>query len=488
MHEQERFHTMIFRKVLALLTIVFVFLFATSKVFAGNQENPLTRAIWLFDEGQFNEAEVILKKLLEEKPDHLMVNYYYGACRTENGHYGTNEIIYLLNGSLGESPLLTDYYIGIQYHAKNRWEEALKHYRLFEQKTDTATAQRVGLAEKMRMCQNNINPFVSVDESADTINEPYKDIHPTALERETEPEAFTPVIDTTIITSEEIDSTESFAKTDSTGVDSLIGHPTTANIHLAKKETEVKTEPINFVVNAEITYPDTTFFKTKNGLKLYIEGSAKQHELEQIIGETNELRKEYGTASSIAERNILGEKILKKETTIFELREKAEELLLKAQQEENAYWQNASFKEKQEFNYQVETYMATVNATTKEILPDSIILPPPSIFQTRRIKENKLQEETADELVYKIQIGAYSRGLPAYVERLFKKLSYIRKIENYTDENGVVVYTTGNLTNYEDARRMQEQVRQEGIEDAYVVPYFNGKRITLREAKEMENE
>jgi hypothetical protein len=33
---------------------------------------------------------------------------------------------------------------------------------------------------------------------------------------------------------------------------------------------------------------------------------------------------------------------------------------------------------------------------------------------------------------------------------------------------------------------MQHQVKQEGIQDAQVVPYFKGKRITLEQAKQME--
>ena len=91
-----------------------------------------------------------------------------------------------------------------------------------------------------------------------------------------------------------------------------------------------------------------------------------------------------------------------------------------------------------------------------------------------------------DDLIYKIQIGAFSRGLPDYIKRLYKKLGLIRKIETYTDEKGIVVYTTGNLANLEDALKMQNQVRQEGAEDAFVVPYFQGKRITLEQAKELE--
>ncbi len=91
-----------------------------------------------------------------------------------------------------------------------------------------------------------------------------------------------------------------------------------------------------------------------------------------------------------------------------------------------------------------------------------------------------------DQLVYKIQIGAYSRGVPAYRQRLFDKLAMIRTIESYTDEDGVVVYTTGNLSSLEDARKMQSQVQQEGMKDAKIVPYYKGKRITLEQAKKIE--
>ncbi len=62
----------------------------------------------------------------------------------------------------------------------------------------------------------------------------------------------------------------------------------------------------------------------------------------------------------------------------------------------------------------------------------------------------------------------------------------IRTIENYTDEQGVVVYTTGNLSTLDLAVKMQSQVQQEGIKDAIIVPYFNGKRIPLEQAKKIE--
>ena len=462
-------------------------MFASNSVFAGNQENPLSQAIRLYDEGNFSDAEVILKKLLDEKPDHLMVNYYYGACRTENGHYGTNEIIYLLNGSLGEAPLKTDYYIGVQYHAKNRFNEALKYYTLFKDKTDDATAQEMELAEKMQQCREKINPFKQNEEAVEITDT--TDVMPAAIPRESAPESFNPIIGETGIASETFDSTEIFAANDSILINSTIPDSIVPQPKIIEEpiETEVLSEPINFVVNAEITYPDTTFFKTKKGLKLYTEGTAKQEELEQTISNTDDLRKQYGSTTSYTERQTLGKQILDKETKIFQLRAAAEELLLKSQQEENSYWQDASYEEIEIFQKQAGEYLAAYNSQSIPEKPDSIILVAPPIAPVNRTTASETDDTTEDELIYKIQLGAYSRGLPAYVKRLFDKLSYIRKIENYTDENGIVVYTTGNLTNYDDAVKMQEQVRQEGVEDAYVVPYFNGKRITLSEAKEIAN-
>ncbi|WP_372936522.1 SPOR domain-containing protein, partial [Mariniphaga sediminis] len=118
----------------------------------------------------------------------------------------------------------------------------------------------------------------------------------------------------------------------------------------------------------------------------------------------------------------------------------------------------------------------------------AIVLLPGALSDFYDTNQTTSKQQKSEGLVYKVQIGAYSRGVPSYRQRLYKKLSLIRKIENYTDENGVVVYTTGNLTNLDDGEKMKEQVRQEGIEDAVVVPYFNGKRITLEQAKKIEAE
>jgi hypothetical protein len=106
------------------------------------------------------------------------------------------------------------------------------------------------------------------------------------------------------------------------------------------------------------------------------------------------------------------------------------------------------------------------------------------IFYPEKEAEIENKQEI-DKIIYKIQVGAYSRGVPKYIDRLFRKLSMIRKIDNYTDDHGVTVYTTGQLTNFEDALQMQAQVRQEGVKDAFIVAYKNEVRITLKEAKKL---
>ncbi|HYQ57706.1 MAG TPA: SPOR domain-containing protein [Draconibacterium sp.] len=468
----------------AQITILFIFLFASNFVFGVNQENPLTQAIQYFDEGRFEEAELILKKLLDEKPDHLMVNYYYGACRTENGHYGTNEILYLLNGSLGESPLKTDYYLAVQYHAKNRWDDALNYYSLYQQKADEEMQKAVQLDEKIQMCQQKINPFAEEQQTTAT------DMMPTAVPRETEPEIFNPIIGNPAVDTIPTTKSDLYVLNDSVHNDTMAIETTAKDVQTPVKQETLKAperKPINFVISSQIIYPDTAFFKTKEGLKFYNEGGLKQKILQQTVKTTDEYRKKYGSATSYSEKQSLGEFIMDGETKIYQLREEVSEAFSKAQQAELTYWQSASEAEREEFQNELDDYFEAIHQQSAPAAPDSIILISTSVLPAEGVFSGENNNPSTDELTYKIQLGAYSRGLPAYVKRLFDKLSYIRKIENYTDDKGIVVYTTGNLTNYEDALKMQEQVRQEGVEDAFVVPYFNGKRITLEEAKEIEN-
>ena len=151
--------------------------------------------------------------------------------------------------------------------------------------------------------------------------------------------------------------------------------------------------------------------------------------------------------------NELGQKIMDAESQLLPLQRKVKEQLNKSRLAENNYWDNASPDEYNALLKQLQKLSQLHDTTEEQNVPKidtSLIIA--EVFEDVVPAPPAVKEESKDELVYKIQIGAYSRGLPNYVKKQFDKLSYIRKIENYTDDRGVVVYTTGNLTNLDDAR------------------------------------
>ncbi len=455
------------RKINILLTIHFVLLFAGLPLFVEAQKNPLVEAIQRFDEEKYTEAETLLSPLILQSPDNLMINYYYGACRTENEHYGPNEINYLLKGSTGESPLKTDYYLGIQYQAMQQWDNALTHYLKYQKTAAQEEQATLGLSEKIQQCRDQFSPYELETE----------DIAPVPIAKEEAPQAET---DTIIYT----------PNTDSIPTDSFLAEETEIEAPATVPEKKRKQAPINFDVNSEMMYVDTSNFQTKEGLEAYLKWKQLSHQLDSLTRNLDDWRRKYAEANTSSSKNALGQKIVDAEGSLFALQRDTRESLLTAQRAETDYWNSQPELQRIDFIASLKEHAASYNQPQVEITEalDTALIISTEILPAIVPAKQQPAADQQDELVYKIQIGAYSRGLPSYVKKQFDKLSLIRKIDQYTDEKGVVVYTTGNLTNYEDAQKMQTQVRREGVEDAFVVPYFNGKRITLSEAKKLEAE
>lgn len=454
-------------KTNSLLTILFALLFAPFLAFSQtNDENVLSKAIQLFDKGNFKEAEPLFNKVLKEKPADFMVNYFYGACRTENNHFTNTDLDCLINANLEVSPLKINYYFGIQYHARSNWERALKFYNKYNSTTSLSENDKQLILIKIQQCYDKINPYEEF-----ILEEDIEDNIPVVMVNAIE------------------DTLPDYELKDQ---DSAIEKETL--VVASASETGNNTqygEPINFYVNNEITYLNTSHFKTEKGKMLFKEGIFKQKKLDLNAKKTGKLRKDYAGTKTRDEKNSIGEKILLLENETYELNKDVSQILTQAKNIENEYWQNATSEEIKDFKEKLNQISTQIEIETDDIGKqniDSITFIDPNILLGNSDIIISNVETKEKDLIYKIQIGAYSRGLPNYIKKLFDKLSFIRKIENYTDDRGVVVYTTGNLTNYEDALKMQNQVRQEGVEDAYVVPYFKGKRITLGQAKELERE
>jgi hypothetical protein len=495
----------------SVLTLLWFVLFVPFGAISKNvQENPLTKAIQLFDRGKYAEAELLFKDLLEERPYDFMVNYFYGACRTNNGHYSDKSLSYLVKASREVNPLDIDYYIGVQNHAKENWDKAIEHYETFRKTASAEDIKKLKLDEKTEQCRNHINPFsfeieiddtVAPDETEEKMNSDgilYADVSDKQIQTDDSLKTIQNGI-------QEKENNSIFSEAPLS--DSLKTEKTNQEIPIVTlpEISEVKSESlpisekttidnsdqkaIDFNINPEITYFLLSHFKTEEGKSSYEDGSKLQQELEQTLKIAAFLREKYVASKSKLEKDSIGNIIIDLENKTYDLKSKSDKLLLQAKTLENDYWQNAGEEETNKFLTQIDLASKITNENknnSTDIQQDTTGLIIPEILIHDSETEAPTIEPSNSDLIYKIQIGAFSRGIPNYLKPLYKKMELIRKVETYTDEKGVVVYTTGNLTKLEDAMVLQKQVRQEGVEDAYIVPYLKGKRITLEQAKERE--
>lgn len=101
------------------------------------------------------------------------------------------------------------------------------------------------------------------------------------------------------------------------------------------------------------------------------------------------------------------------------------------------------------------------------------------IRDTVTINNNK-ETAISNELVYRVQIGVYQNAVP---KDAFKGMSAI-----YAEPSvGGTKYFVGAFSDFENAIRARDFIRTQGIKDAFIVAFYNKKRITIEEAKSYEN-
>lgn len=247
---------------------------------------------------------------------------------------------------------------------------------------------------------------------------------------------------------------------------------------------------IDFQVNSYISYLSLDHFIRSESKTTFLQALLKERAVRTLAAQTDSLRKVYAS-SSIDQRDGIAARILKAEEQSLILNEEIPELYEKARAEKNRYWQSASADEIVGFQEKIKSFRDSVQqvadfknkqtAAIEEKMPDTITYYP-------AVQKPEPKSEAPSGIIYKIQIGAYKGKTPELAAKLIKKLSIIRKVENYKDEKGVNVYTTGNLKSYQEAVTMQNQVKQEGVKNATIAAYQNGKRITVDKAREINNE
>lgn len=96
-------------------------------------------------------------------------------------------------------------------------------------------------------------------------------------------------------------------------------------------------------------------------------------------------------------------------------------------------------------------------------------------------KKTEPASPVPDEFYYTVQIGAVPAGNTISTSRFEEvKAAAIKGDDGYTR------YVVGRFSKLNDALARQTELRSNGFKDAFVTPYFKGKRISLKEAAALE--
>jgi hypothetical protein len=92
--------------------------------------------------------------------------------------------------------------------------------------------------------------------------------------------------------------------------------------------------------------------------------------------------------------------------------------------------------------------------------------------------------ETEPGIVFKVQIGAFNQEVPLDIANKFLKIAK-KGIKNYKEESGLTIYTVGKYKTYDEADKSRQEVAAEGLPDAFIVAYSDGKKIPVDEAQKL---
>ncbi|MCB9189456.1 MAG: hypothetical protein H6599_09285 [Flavobacteriales bacterium] len=94
-----------------------------------------------------------------------------------------------------------------------------------------------------------------------------------------------------------------------------------------------------------------------------------------------------------------------------------------------------------------------------------------------------LNPKYPDGLIYKVQVGAFSKPIPNDVFNGFAPIT-----GEQVGNTGLVRYRVGYFVNYNNANDAKNEIRGFGYSDAFVVAIYNGEKISLAEARNLEQQ
>ena len=116
-----------------------------------------------------------------------------------------------------------------------------------------------------------------------------------------------------------------------------------------------------------------------------------------------------------------------------------------------------------------------------EIEEDEVVVEAPEDEISEEVVTTVTEDEMTNETTYRIQVGAFNAELSDEV------FVGVNNVISFTGKDGLVRYMAGSFVEYKNAIDYQAQMKARGFEDAFIVTYKNGERISLNVAIKTDN-
>lgn len=125
------------------------------------------------------------------------------------------------------------------------------------------------------------------------------------------------------------------------------------------------------------------------------------------------------------------------------------------------------------------------NQENQVAAPVQQVVETPEVVKVTSVGQVEVPAQAVQGLVYRIQILAVQNQQNAKLQEFKKRYGiaeqvYEEKIDTWYK------FTLGNFVTIQEASNYRQILVNKGIQGAFVVPYYNGNRITLQQAREMQ--
>lgn len=237
-----------------------------------------------------------------------------------------------------------------------------------------------------------------------------------------------------------------------------------------------------------MTSPETEEYK-----RMIVQVRQIQNEIDSTTREISANRMLYNTVTGAEERAKLEMRISQGELSLLDMQSRLRVANLVVQQREMEFLSKGTIMPRNEEFFRDENKTAVVNKDLDPFIltpksfghfPDITILEPVEIFDySFGIGEEAVMAEDhtiPDGLVYRIQIFSLTN------QTELKSFKGLRPIFENKSQTGRWIYTVGQFYNFADASETLVAVKSAGFPSALIVAYENGKNITVRQARILE--